>query len=81
MKTDEEEIFFWEKGENWFFIPQNIYIIGTMNTIDRSVDSFDLLLEEDLCGKKQNQHDVIKSELNKILPDSNNLGIELSKAS
>jgi len=27
-----------------FFIPHNVYIIGTMNTIDRSVDSFDLAL-------------------------------------
>ena len=27
-----------------FFIPTNIYLIGTMNTIDRSVESFDLAL-------------------------------------
>ena len=27
-----------------FFIPQNIYLIGTMNTIDRSVESFDFAL-------------------------------------
>ena len=27
-----------------FFIPQNVYLIGTMNTIDRSVESFDLAL-------------------------------------
>lgn len=27
-----------------FFVPHNIYIIGTMNTIDRSVESFDLAL-------------------------------------
>jgi len=27
-----------------FFIPNNIYIIGTMNTIDRSVESFDFAL-------------------------------------
>jgi 5-methylcytosine-specific restriction protein B len=27
-----------------FFIPHNVYIIGTMNTIDRSVESFDLAL-------------------------------------
>jgi 5-methylcytosine-specific restriction protein B len=29
---------------NKFFIPHNVYIIGTMNTIDRSVESFDLAL-------------------------------------
>lgn len=27
-----------------FFIPQNVYIIGTMNDIDRSVDSFDFAM-------------------------------------
>ena len=27
-----------------FFIPENVYIIGTMNTIDRSVESFDFAL-------------------------------------
>jgi 5-methylcytosine-specific restriction protein B len=27
-----------------FFIPHNVYVIGTMNTIDRSVESFDLAL-------------------------------------
>ncbi|HRJ08761.1 MAG TPA: AAA family ATPase [Prosthecobacter sp.] len=31
-------------AEFWFFIPHNVYIIGTMNTIDRSVESFDLAL-------------------------------------
>ena len=31
-------------GAYKFFIPHNVYIIGTMNTIDRSVESFDLAL-------------------------------------
>jgi len=31
-------------GTYKFFIPHNVYIIGTMNTIDRSVESFDLAL-------------------------------------
>jgi len=32
-------------GEGFqFFIPQNIFLIGTMNTIDRSVESFDFAL-------------------------------------
>lgn len=30
--------------ENGFFIPRNVYIIGTMNDIDRSVESFDFAL-------------------------------------
>jgi 5-methylcytosine-specific restriction enzyme B len=31
-------------GSNFFFIPYNLYFFGTMNTIDRSVDSFDFAL-------------------------------------
>lgn len=27
-----------------FYIPENVYIIGTMNDIDRSVDSFDFVM-------------------------------------
>ena len=27
-----------------FFIPQNVYLLGTMNTIDRSIESFDFAL-------------------------------------
>jgi len=27
-----------------FFVPENVYIIGTMNDIDRSVDSFDFAM-------------------------------------
>ncbi|MCL1926918.1 MAG: AAA family ATPase, partial [Syntrophorhabdaceae bacterium] len=33
-----------ENPEEKFFIPDNIYIIGTMNDIDRSVDSFDFAM-------------------------------------
>ncbi len=32
------------KPEDKFYIPENIYIIGTMNDIDRSVDSFDFAM-------------------------------------
>lgn len=31
-------------SEYMFFIPNNVYVIGTMNTIDRSVESFDFAL-------------------------------------
>lgn len=33
-----------ENGEKFFGIPENLYFIGTMNDIDRSVDSFDMAL-------------------------------------
>jgi len=40
----DESAFYFEDGQNWFFVPQNIYVIGTMNNIDRSVDAFDFAL-------------------------------------
>ncbi len=33
-----------EDGDGKFYIPENLYIIGTMNDIDRSVDSFDFAM-------------------------------------
>jgi len=44
QNKNDESVFFWENEEDWFFIPQNVYIIGTMNNIDRSVDNFDFAL-------------------------------------
>lgn len=40
----DDSVYFWDNSEDWFFIPQNVYIIGTMNNIDRSVDSFDFAM-------------------------------------
>ena len=39
-----DEIFFINKDNDKFFIPSNVYIIGTMNDIDRSVEVFDFAL-------------------------------------
>ena len=39
-----EESFFVDKSNDKFFIPSNVYIIGTMNDIDRSVEVFDFAL-------------------------------------
>jgi 5-methylcytosine-specific restriction endonuclease McrBC GTP-binding regulatory subunit McrB len=32
------------EGKGWFYVPKNVYIIGTMNDIDRSVESFDFAM-------------------------------------
>ena len=37
-----------------FFIPHNVYIFGTMNTIDRSVESFDLALRRRFRWERAN---------------------------
>ena len=44
IKRNDEEYYFEEDGQDWFFVPHNVYIIGTMNTIDRSVDIFDFAM-------------------------------------
>ena len=41
---DGDTIFYDDNGQHYFFIPENVYIIGTMNTIDRSIESFDFAL-------------------------------------
>lgn len=33
-----------DKTDQYFYIPENVYIIGTMNDIDRSVESFDFAM-------------------------------------
>ena len=43
LNTEETAMLTTAAGHK-FFIPHNVYIIGTMNTIDRSVESFDLAL-------------------------------------
>ena len=66
----DEATFFYEDKENYFFIPQNIYIIGTMNTIDRSVDSFDFALRRRFSWEEIGpDYDVIKNELNPKIAD------------
>lgn len=48
-------------GSGWFFVPENVYIIGTMNDIDRSVESMDFALRrrfrwcEILAGDMQDE--------------------------
>ncbi|TBW30249.1 McrB family protein [Gramella sp. KN1008] len=37
-----------------FFVPVNVYVIGTMNTIDRSVESFDFALRRRFYWERRN---------------------------
>jgi len=38
---DKESAVYWVDNQAYFFVPKNIYIRGTMNDIDKSVDSID----------------------------------------
>lgn len=58
--------------ENGFYVPENVYIIGTMNDIDRSVDSMDFAMRRRFAWKE------IKS--NDRLEMLDNLGEELKEA-
>ena len=46
-----------------FFIPENVYIIGTMNDIDRSVDSFDFAMRRRFLIKDIKAEDTQKDML------------------
>ncbi len=56
--------------ENGFYVPENIYIIGTMNDIDRSVESMDFAFRRRFAFKE--------IEANKNLDMLNDLGEDLS---
>ncbi|GAB6044733.1 hypothetical protein JCM11957_03310 [Caminibacter profundus] len=49
METKESAVY-WKDKKAYFFVPKNLYIRATMNDIDKSIDSIDLHLEEDLNG-------------------------------
>lgn len=58
LNDDETGMLKIANGEYRFFIPSNLFIIGTMNTIDRSVESFDFALRR-------------RFRWQEVLPDSN----------
>jgi hypothetical protein len=53
LQTIENDTIFDEKlGQGWFYIPDNVYIIGTMNDIDRSVESMDFAMRRRFVFKE-----------------------------
>jgi len=50
-----------------FIIPENVYLIGTMNDVDKSIDSFDLALRRRFFWYRMDcDYGVIQSELTKF---------------
>ena len=49
--------------KNGFFIPHNIYIIGTMNDIDKSVEAFDFALRRRFEWIEVKANDVVQKSL------------------
>lgn len=64
-----------EKG---FYIPENVYIIGTMNDIDRSVESFDFALRRRFKWVEFKASDVMNEILLKLV-DNNDAYGEIKK--
>lgn len=48
----EEETVFDPEHNGFFYIPENVYIVGTMNDIDRSVESFDFAMRRRFCWRE-----------------------------
>lgn len=54
-----KETFFVNKTNDEFFIPSNVYIIGTMNDIDRSVEVFDFAMRRRFGWQEIKAQDVM----------------------
>ncbi|MDO5296415.1 MAG: AAA family ATPase [bacterium] len=68
LSNDETGMLKVSDGEYRFFIPHNVYIIGTMNNIDRSVESFDFALRRRFRWERVNpSKEVLKNYLDNEL--------------
>ena len=55
--------------QNFFYVPENVYIIGTMNDIDRSVESFDFALRRRFTWKEVKPEDTADEILKNLQND------------
>ena len=65
MQTDET--FFTDKDDDYFFVPSNVYVIATMNDIDRSVESFDFAMRRRFAWIEitaDERKEILEEELN-----------------
>lgn len=72
-----DETFYINKDNDKFFIPSNVYIIGTMNDIDRSVEVFDFALRRRFAWHEVTAEDVMDKVLKEMGVD-NALGNDYS---
>ena len=69
-----------ETGEGYFGVPENLYFIGTMNDIDKSIDSFDMALRRRFVWKRYScNYDVIAEHFDKSSEDKLETYVEFCK--
>ena len=52
-----------------FFVPENVYVIGTMNDIDRNVESMDFAMRRRFAWKEVTPEDTAEAMFAKCLPE------------
>jgi len=70
-RLNSDETCFIKKDDDWFFIPTNVLILGTMNEIDRSVEFFDFALRRRFVWEEMNANDDMKKVLESMLKETN----------
>ena len=50
--NEKHAVYVDKTGEGYFGVPENLYFIGTMNDIDKSIDSFDMALRRRFVWKR-----------------------------
>lgn len=81
QSAETETIFDENLGKGWFYVPKNVYIIGTMNDIDRSVESFDFAMRRRFTWKEITAEQSAENmKLSKEIKDKmTRLNAEISK--
>ena len=69
-EIDAQGTFLFIENENYFFIPHNVFLVGTMNVIDRSVEAFDFALRRRFRWIELNFNEVALREILKELSEA-----------
>ena len=78
--NEKHAVYIDEVGEGYFGVPENLYFIGTMNDIDKSIDSFDMALRRRFVWKRYGcNYDVIAEHFDKSSEDKLETYVEFCK--